>query len=236
MNNAILDQCEILQIAFPGYNFAGNCCSAEHAMCENGKIIGLYLGPVSARGVEDPYIKVDLNRALLYLKQNSGQYKFYESLKYIKLNGLQLPSFPKEICQIRNLSYFNIKDSLVPGELPECLGTLSKLTVISMENLALKGTIPSSISNLKNLEFLKLNGNMFSGTLPSFTDLKNIKQIQISGSVDLEGPLKATFPKIKSPYLNHNGPRSFSSTCDFSGTAVCTPTGYKGPKCFIPEC
>jgi Leucine-rich repeat (LRR) protein len=60
----------------------------------------------------------------------------------------------------------NMRDAYIKGSLPDSLGTLDKLRVLSLPDSYLHGTIPASIGNLTNLVELNFGNGQFSGSVP----------------------------------------------------------------------
>ena len=75
------------------------------------------------------------------------------------------------------------------GEIPECLGNLTRLQVLNLSNNILTGSIPSSLANLAKLESLDLSGNKLHGRIPeqltrlNFLAYFDVSNNQLTGSI-----------------------------------------------------
>ena len=67
----------------------------------------------------------------------------------VELNG-NIPS--KLLTSLKNLRHITLPDIRRPGQLPEILSKLTKLTSLVIESYDLTGTLPSSYSTLKKLK------------------------------------------------------------------------------------
>ncbi|CAL5322077.1 unnamed protein product [Camellia sinensis] len=88
------------------------------------------------------------------------------------------------LCPIRGtkLTYLDLSNNSLSGELPSCWVHLKALTVISLANNNLYGKIPSSMGSLGQIHTLHLRNNNFSGEVPS--SLKRCKKLIM---IDLGG-------------------------------------------------
>jgi len=64
------------------------------------------------------------------------------------------------------LTFLNLYDNQLTGEIPPEIGNLTNLTYFQLYNNQLTGSIPLEIGNLTNLTYLKLNNNQLSGIIP----------------------------------------------------------------------
>ena len=131
-------------------------------------------------------------------------------------------SFPKEIADLTELTQIIIRNDAVNfkgGELPEEIGALRKLEVLSLQNYPLSGklpenlfnlislktllinnahgmeeeSIPPAIGNLVNLEILRLSGMNLTGYLPSeMGQLGALQELYLAGN-HLSGGIPETF-------------------------------------------
>ncbi|MEO6175590.1 MAG: PKD domain-containing protein [Flavobacterium circumlabens] len=81
------------------------------------------------------------------------------------------------------VSYLDLRDNDLAGEIPSQIGLLTKLTQALLYNNRLSGTIPAEIGQLKELFFLNLEVNQLSGSIP---------------------PQIGLLPKLQSLFLNFN--------------------------------
>ncbi|KAJ6411100.1 hypothetical protein OIU84_007788 [Salix udensis] len=115
-------------------------------------------------------------------------------LSFNRFEGL-LPAFPcntaslilsnnlfsgpiSHICNIagETLSFLDLSDNLLTGQLPNCFMNWSTLAVLNLANNNLSGEIPSSVGSLFSLQTLSLNNNSLYGELPM--SLKNCTMLK----------------------------------------------------------
>jgi hypothetical protein len=65
------------------------------------------------------------------------------------------------------VTFLNLGDDNVRGQIPHDLGLLTDLTILQLGGNQLSGTIPSSLGALTALSSLYLNNNQLVGTIPS---------------------------------------------------------------------
>ena len=76
-----------------------------------------------------------------------------------------------------NLSYLNVRNTLVTGTIPDSIVEQTKLRVLFL-GPGLEGTIPTTLSGLTNLRELSLFGNELGGTFP--TDIHKLSKLSKS--------------------------------------------------------
>jgi hypothetical protein len=104
-------------------------------------------------------------------------------------------------------------NNLLTSEIPDCIGELSNLEELDLDNTKLNGYVPSSIGNLKNLKLLNLENNQLSGTLPdSFANLDKLENFNVKGNGSLIGYL----PEIDN-----------IKSCSYNGTNLCVRENSK---------
>ncbi|XP_058185644.1 receptor-like protein EIX2 [Rhododendron vialii] len=91
-------------------------------------------------------------------------------------------SFLCTIDAAKFLTYLDLSNNRLLGELPYCLSNFKELSVISLAYNNLYGEIPSSIGSLSQIEILNLCGNNLSGEVPY--SLKRCTKLSI---IDLRG-------------------------------------------------
>ena len=90
---------------------------------------------------------------------------------------------------LSNLTWLDLDDNQLVGEIPQELGNLSNLTHLDLNDNQLTGSIPTWLSNFSNLEFLNLGGNQFTGPVPAWLgNLSNLEVLslwrnQLTGSI-----------------------------------------------------
>ncbi|KAE8686934.1 leucine-rich repeat receptor protein kinase EXS-like [Hibiscus syriacus] len=84
-----------------------------------------------------------------------------------------------------------VSDTDFGGQLPESIGNLGKLTRIELSNCKFTGPIPKTLEKLTQLVHLDFSSNNFSGPVPSFTSLRNLTELILSGN-QLNGSILST--------------------------------------------
>ena len=99
---------------------------------------------------------------------------------------------PEELGDLSNLAVLSLSDNRLSGEIPEELGDLSNLTGLSLFKNRLSGEIPEELGDLSNLTGLSLLDNRLSGEIPEeLGDLSNLTWLwlydnQLSGEIPEE--------------------------------------------------
>ncbi|KAK8563937.1 hypothetical protein V6N13_005843 [Hibiscus sabdariffa] len=88
------------------------------------------------------------------------------------------PNFPPNA----SLQSLVISDTDFGGQLPESIGNLGQLTWIELADCKFTGPIPKTLEKLTQLIYLDFSSNNFSGPLPSFTSLRNLTELILSGN------------------------------------------------------
>ncbi|KAL3353002.1 hypothetical protein AABB24_020807 [Solanum stoloniferum] len=105
-----------------------------------------------------------------------------------------------------NISSPNISSSLteldisytgISGSIPDSIGTLKSLNILSLQGCQFSGSIPDSIGTLKSLNILSLQGCQFSGSIPdSIGNLTQITELILSFN-HFPGHNPSTISKLK---------------------------------------
>nr|GLL35657.1 LRR receptor-like serine/threonine-protein kinase FLS2 isoform X3 [Ipomoea trifida] len=83
------------------------------------------------------------------------------------------------ICKLRNLQELDLGSNSFEGKIPLCLGNLTSLRALILEQNLLTGTLPSAIfSTLNLLQYLSLSFNYFEGSF-SFNSFGNNSKLEI---------------------------------------------------------
>jgi Leucine-rich repeat (LRR) protein len=83
----------------------------------------------------------------------------------------------------------DVSGNRLEGDIPESIGLLKEVIVLSMSNNAFTGHIPPSLSNLSNLQSLDLSQNRLSGSIPGeLGELTFLARMNFSYNM-LEGPI-----------------------------------------------
>ena len=102
----------------------------------------------------------------------------------------------------------NLQRNGLNGQIPQELGSLSKLRSLYLHNNQLSGAIPQELGNLSNLRYLYLTGNQLSGTIPpELGGLFNLIWLYISNN-QLSGPIPEELGNLSGLWdlaLEHNG-------------------------------
>ncbi|XP_015572505.2 probable LRR receptor-like serine/threonine-protein kinase At1g56140 isoform X1 [Ricinus communis] len=100
----------------------------------------------------------------------------------------------------RNLSVLILRNCLISGEIPERLGTFTKLKQLDLSFNKLTGQIPTSFQDLASLQFLYLESNTLSGELPANIIGPQLIALDVSFN-PLSGNLPQNFAKAGSSML-----------------------------------
>ena len=77
-------------------------------------------------------------------------------------------------------THLNLQARHLTGTIPEELGSLINLKLLTLSRNQLTGTIPEELGSLTNLEFLTLSRNQLTGTIPEeLGNLINLKSLEI---------------------------------------------------------
>ena len=99
-----------------------------------------------------------------------------------------------------------LSQNKLSGTIPDRIGELTDLEVLSLANVGLSGTLPSATANLHALKRLYLHGNMLSGTLgpAMFTGMVSIREMYFQNNA-LVGTLPETIDAATTlQYFNVN--------------------------------
>ncbi|KAJ8546532.1 hypothetical protein K7X08_032409 [Anisodus acutangulus] len=79
------------------------------------------------------------------------------------------------------------------GRIPDGLGSLPVLAVLSVKSNSLDGPLPDSLRDLNNLRILSLSRNKFSGDVPDLSSLENLQVLELE-----DNSFGSKFPQIGS--------------------------------------
>ena len=152
------------------------------------------------------------------------------NLHNIALVQNNLESIPPEMWELPNLSYINIGDNALVGEIPPTVGNLTNLTHLKLDENALSGPIPSEIGNLTNLTTLNLARNDLTGEIPfeigTMTNLNYLKlnDNQLSGEIP-ENICDLDFYWVYDEYWDWNDNAAWYNVdfFDIGGNQLCPP-------------
>ncbi|XP_059283271.1 receptor-like protein 9DC3 [Lycium ferocissimum] len=235
--NSLLNQSSLMFLNLSSNNFSDNL---KFSMFSNSRILGtLDLSYNSFSWTNE-------NQDMFNLSQIS-----YFDLRYNMLQGpLPIPPISVEyffishnnlsgqisstICNLDFLRILDLASNSLKGEIPPCLGNISRVEVLDVRNNNLSGTIqtnfsfesplrsfnsrgnklegkiPRSLINCKRLEVLDLGNNELNDTVPMWLGtLPNLMVLSLRSN-KLHGPIrtsrtKTLFPQLRIIDLSSNG-------------------------------
>ncbi|KAL3500672.1 hypothetical protein ACH5RR_039765 [Cinchona calisaya] len=131
--------------------------------------------------------------------------KYLETLELAEnpLNGF----IPASVGNLStSLKYFKIRASNIKGPIPNEIGNLSSLILISLEDNQLSGVVPRTIKDLQNLQVLSLMRNQLRGSLDTFCSMHTLAELYLSQN-QISGLIPDCFgniTSIRSLYLRYN--------------------------------
>ncbi|KAJ0232782.1 Protein kinase domain-containing protein [Hirschfeldia incana] len=110
-------------------------------------------------------VSVDLssNQFVGYLPQSISHSLVRLRLGSNNLTG-SVPSAAFE--SLQNLTYLEMENNRLTGNIPPAFGNLSSLNLLNLERNQFTGTLPSSLGNITSLQGLKLQQNNLTGEIP----------------------------------------------------------------------
>lgn len=137
------------------------------------------------------------------------------NLRILNLEDNQLSgTLPNGLANLGKLEQLNLMKNRFSGTIPSELGNLDSLIRLELGNNPIMGAIPFSMGNLSNVEVFNLSVMGISGNVPStLGKLINLKELRLSGSSSLTGPLPPTL-------INISGLEKLY----YGNTGLCTPT------------
>lgn len=149
-------------------------CGDTTMMIENLDLSYRYIGggiPVNLALLSDSLTSIDMTSSKLKgaLPTEIGKLSRLERLIIGNSLGDKIRStIPTELCQLINLTVFNIQRNSFTGTIPECMGkNLSSLVYFDATSNALSGTLPQSLAELSQLRILDLAKNRLNGIIPT---------------------------------------------------------------------
>ncbi|KAJ7551107.1 hypothetical protein O6H91_07G134300 [Diphasiastrum complanatum] len=103
--------------------------------------------------------------------------------------GLYGP-LPSVICELQNLTFYNVGNNYLGGRFPDKLLDCSRLEYLNLSQNLLVGFLPDGIARLQSLRHLDFCGNNFTGQIPpEFGDLPLLESLNLTNNL-----LNATIP------------------------------------------
>ncbi|KAI8013066.1 MDIS1-interacting receptor like kinase 2 [Camellia lanceoleosa] len=165
-------------------NWWGNFSSTDHC-----KLLGITCnGAGSVTRIERSYSD---HYTFLPGKLEDMNWTSLPNLEYLNLHWCNLTgSVPEEIGSLSKLTWLSLSANYhLEGLLPLTLGNLTQLVQLDISNTNISGPIPSSIGQLTNLTTLDLSLNHFNGSIPpEIGKLKNLVEMNIHGTYGYIAP------------------------------------------------
>ncbi|KAJ4831282.1 hypothetical protein Tsubulata_038027, partial [Turnera subulata] len=94
--------------------------------------------------------------------------RFPVNVAVLSLSSNMFPGTASALCSISGgeLTYLDLPNNLLSGELPDCWFQWKKLSILNQQNNFFSGRIPASFGSLIRIQTLHLSNNSFSGELP----------------------------------------------------------------------
>lgn len=107
-------------------------------------------------------------------------------------------AIPDGIKYLTNLTNLTVNNQDFSGSsIPESIGELKNLQILSFDTDELSGTIPASIFNLPNIKMIDIKANRLTGTIPSnIGNAQNLKQLYL-GQNELTGYIPDSIGSFK---------------------------------------
>ncbi|XVE75008.1 hypothetical protein DITRI_Ditri12bG0063100 [Diplodiscus trichospermus] len=169
----------------------------------------------------------------------------YNVLENWDLNSVDPCSWRMVTCsQDGYVSALGLPSQSLSGTLSPCIGNLSNLQSVLLQNNAISGPIPTSIGKLEKLQTLDLSNNTFSGEIPSsLGDLENLNYVKLNNN-SLTGACPDSLSNIRGltlvdlSYNNLSGslPKISARTFKVIGNpSICGPKAGDNCSAVFPE-
>ncbi|KAJ7517917.1 hypothetical protein O6H91_21G045900 [Diphasiastrum complanatum] len=91
---------------------------------------------------------------------------------------------PTQVCQLQNLTSYNVGNNYLGGDFPDKLLDCSKLEYLNLSQNLIVSLLPNNISKLQNLKHLDLCANNFTGAIPpGFGDLPLLESLNLTSNL-----------------------------------------------------
>jgi uncharacterized protein YjbI with pentapeptide repeats len=143
---------------------------------------------------------LDLSHINLLTEYNGLNISLYSvQLRTLILASCKLKKFPDFLRNQSNLSFLDLSNNQIYGELPTTISqSLAFTRYLSLSSNKFYGSIPGSICNATYLEFIDLSNNSFSGTT-------------LQGLIEMSGKLRVL--NLKKNKLNGTNLDAFPDNC-----------------------
>ncbi|XP_048231247.1 receptor-like protein EIX2 [Ricinus communis] len=103
-------------------------------------------------------------------------------LQFLMLGDNQLVGkLPNWLGELQNLVILSLHSNLFHGSIPASFGSLKQLTEIYLNQNQLNGTLPDGLGQLSKLSYLDVSSNYLTGTIPtSWGMLSNLSSLDVS--------------------------------------------------------
>ncbi|XP_045824844.1 receptor-like protein EIX2 isoform X3 [Trifolium pratense] len=180
----------------------------------------LYLSGIDLHKVTNWLQAVNTLPSLLELQLsycNLNNFIINPSIEYLNLSSLltldlsvnnitsQLPNWFFNLT--KDLTYLNLRDSNIHGEIPSSLLNLQNLRYLELSYNQLQGSLPDGISQLPNIQHLDLSYNKLQGSLPDgISQLPNIQHLDLNSNMLSGSNIPSTLENLSSlNYLSIGG-------------------------------
>ncbi|KAI8615309.1 hypothetical protein BC830DRAFT_1218613 [Chytriomyces sp. MP71] len=218
-------ECAKLHDIFPSLNLGNDCCNSGYADCADGHVVAIDVRSNNLTG--------DIGTVVDKI------YKAFPQIVELRMGNIAgtltnnfTGSLPATLCKMQKLEWLSLARLGLTGSIPQCFSHLQKLQVLDLPFNKLSGSIPDIFYFHKYIKKVTLQNNALSGVIPrSLAASTTLTYFFLSNNQNLTGSVPTGFTAFKglsAGPINVSGPIPY---CDFTGTALCTSTGYKGPTC-----
>ena len=143
----------------------------------------------------------EINMARFYLGYEISKLNFscFPNLVRLSLSLTELwGSIPHEIGTLSKLTYLDLSNNVLEGELPISLTDLTQLVTFNISyNSLISGSIPSSLDKLTNLVTLSLHINQINGSISQeIGNMNNLCELHLSNNELIgEIPFEPRYPQ-----------------------------------------
>ncbi|XP_048435730.1 probable leucine-rich repeat receptor-like protein kinase At1g35710 isoform X2 [Pyrus x bretschneideri] len=119
--------------------------------------------------------------------QDWSEFAGMPSLTYLAMSmqrdSLYHSEFPEFISQCRNLTFLDLSQNKLNGQIPHSIGQLRELQYLDLSYNSLNSSIPSELGLCTNLTHLFLASNQLNGELPlSLSNLNNLVKLSLANN------------------------------------------------------